>query len=183
MKNLSRILSIVGFSILSGLFGLGLTWLAVGFYSKFAFKTVDAQLDFAAKNMPTLIVGGIVGCIVGIIVSLRVAKLDPQTEEAIEKKYVGAGGQFYIYFGAPMFVFTVLAFRFGERFLNKVGTATGAYLGLGIFLAVLTISLILQNHIPKKFIVPIGIIGWLLILLSAVWFFFFGPGVFGHSHF
>jgi hypothetical protein len=182
-NRLSRVLSIVGFSILSGLFGLGLTWLVVGIYAKFAIKTLDAQLDFAAKNMPILVVGGVVGFIAGIIVSLRVAKLDPRTKKIIEKKYIGAGGQLYVYFGVPMFVFVLLVFCFGERFLNKVGTATGAYLGIGIFLVVLTTSLVLYDHIPKKLIVPFGILGWLLILLSVIWFFILGPGAIGQSHF
>lgn len=117
--------------------------------------------------MPILIIGGIVGLIVGIVVSIRVAKADPETEKAIENKYVGEGGCFYIYFGAPTFTMVALTFLFGgkfEKLENKLGTATSTYLTLGIFLAILTISLILREHVPKNFIIPIGIIGWLLNL-------------------
>jgi len=176
MKSLTRILSIIGFSILSGMFGLGVTWIVV------AFVFVRGNDDRLTKIMPLLLIGGIVGLIVGIVVALRVAKTDPETEEAIERKYIGRSGRMKIYVGAPMAVMAGLTFLFGESFLNKVGDATGAYLGLGIFLVILAMSLFLHDRIPEKFIIPIGIIGWLLILLLFVWFAFFGPGAFGHSH-
>lgn len=181
-KKISRFLSIVGFSILSGMFGFGLTWLAVGFYSKFAFKTVDDQLDFAGKMMPALIVGGILGFIIGIIISIYVAKRDLETERALENKYVGVGGRGRIYAGAPISIFTFLTFFFGEKFLDKLGDTVGAYSGLGIFLLILIAGLILRDHLPQKLLIPIGIIGWLLTFGLFIWFGFFGPGSFGYRY-
>jgi hypothetical protein len=174
MKNLSRILSIVGFSILSGLFGIGVTWLLL------AFLYVRNNDERLTKIMPLLLVGGIVGLIIGIIVALRVAKASPETETAIENKYVGAGGHGRIYAGAPMSIMAFLMFFYGEKFLNKFGNATGAYLGLGIFFVILVAGLILRDHLPPKLLIPIGIIGWLLTLSLFIWFGFFSPAAFGN---
>src|SRR5208283_967032 len=62
------ILSIGGFAVLAGLSGFGLTWLVIGFFAKGIFKNTNDQLDFAAKSMPILIAGGIIGFIVGLVV-------------------------------------------------------------------------------------------------------------------
>ena len=166
----SRILSIVGFTVLAGLCGFGTTWLVIGFLAKGIFKTVDNQFDFAAKSMPILIAGGIIGFIIGLVVSLKVAKADPKTEEEVEKKYIGQTGRMKIYMGAPVFVIVVIDGLFFESFLNTFGSAIGACIGLGIALAIIAVSLFLYDLIPEKFIIPIGIIGWLLTLSMALWF-------------
>jgi hypothetical protein len=177
MKKLSHVLSIIGFSILSGLFGLGVTWIIAALLF---IKNNDERLT---KIMPLLLAGGAVGLIVGIVVALRVAKSNPEIEEAIENKYIGRTGRMRIFSGAPFSVITTLMFFFGERFLNKVGNTTGAYLGLGIFLVIVATGLFLYDRIPEKLVIPIGIIGWLLTLFLFVWFSFWGSGTFGHSHF
>jgi len=171
------ILSIGGFAVLAGLSGFGLTWLVIGFFAKGIFKNTNDQLDFAAKSMPILIAGGIIGFIVGLVVSLKVAKADPKTEEEIEKKYIGLGGRVKIFLGAPVFVMALLA-RFFEGLLDKVGAAMGAYIALGIALVIIAVSLVLYDRIPAKFIIPIGIIGWMLTLSMILWFFLLRPGAF-----
>jgi len=177
MKNLSRILSIVGFSILSGLFGLGVTWLVV------AFLFVRNNDERLTKIMPLLLAGGVIGLIVGIFVSLRVAKADSKTEKAIEDKYVGFWGRVKIYLGAPVFIMAATGVLTpAEKLLTRaLGDNVATYVTLGIILVVIAMSLVLYDHTPKNLIVPIGVIGWLLTLALIVWFFFFGPGVFGHS--
>jgi hypothetical protein len=82
----SRILSIVGFSILAAFFGVGIAWLAVGILATI-FKQHGDQL--VAGSMPILIAGGVLSFIVGLVVSVRIAKSDPKTEQRIEKRYVG----------------------------------------------------------------------------------------------
>lgn len=163
------ILPIGGFTLLSGLFGVGLVWLVTGLYAKMVFKTIPDQLDFAGKSMPFLITGGIIGFIVGFFVSVSVARADPKTEEEIERKYVGPSGCARIYFGAPLFVMALLS-QYFERLLDKLGAKMGVYVALGVCLAIVAVSLVLYQRLPPKFVVPIGIMGWMLTLSMILWF-------------
>jgi hypothetical protein len=170
-------LSIGGFAVLAGLAGFGLTWLVVGFWAIHIYKNVNDQFVFAAKSMPVLIAGGIIGFIVGLVVSVKVARADPKTKEEIEKKYVGLGGRLQIFLGAPVFVMALLV-RFFERLLDKAGGSTGAYVALGIILVMVAVSLVLYDRIPAKLIIPIGVIGWMLTFSMMLWFFLFRSGAF-----
>jgi hypothetical protein len=177
VKNLSRILSILGFSILSGLFGLGVTWLVV------AILFVRNNDERLTKIMPLLLAGGIIGLVIGIFAGLRVAKTDPRTEKTIEDKYVGFWGRVKIYLGAPIFIMvaTGMLTPVEKLLTHALGDNVATYVMLGIVLMVIAVSLFLYDYTPKKLVVPIGVIGWLLTLALIIWFFFFGPGVFGHS--
>lgn len=170
-----RLLSVLGFAVLSGFTGFGLTWLVVGIIAGRRFQHVEDKLDFAAKSMPVLIIGGIVGFIAGLIISLVVATRDSKTEAEIEEKYVGFRGRYMIYSGVPIFIIALVSPCF-ERLLDRLGTATGAYVFLGLAMVILAVSLGLYDRIPAKFIVPIGVIGWLLTLSMILWF-----GVFKHA--
>jgi hypothetical protein len=167
----SRILSVFGFSVLSGLCGIGLISVVLGVFANHNphFKDNGDRLGFLADNMSVFMIGGIVGFIVGLVISLKVANADPKIEEEMEKKYVGQTGRSKIYLGAPIFVIAMLGFFF-EKLLHLVGSEMGAYVGLGIALAIIAASLFLYDRIPAKFIVPIGIIGWLLTLALALGF-------------
>ena len=178
----SRILSIGGFAVLAGLCGFGATWLVAGFLAKEIFKTVDEQLDFATKSMPILIAGGIISFIIGLVVSLKVAKADPKTEAEVEKKYIGQDGRLKIYFGAPIFIMAAIAMLtpLFDSLERNAGPNIAPYIMLGIALIILAAAWTLYDHIPERFIIPIGIIGWMLALSMVIWFFFFGPGVWGH---
>jgi hypothetical protein len=170
----SQILSIGGFAVLAGLSGFGATWLVIGFLAKVIFKTVDKQLDFAAKCMPILLAGGVISFVIGLVVSMKVAKADSTTEAELEEKYVGQFGRLKIYFGVPIFIMAAIAmltplFKALER---NVGPSVAPYVMLGIALIILAAAWALYDHIPKRFIIPIGIIGWMLtgamIFLFAV---------------
>ena len=165
----SRILSVVGFSVLATFFGVGVAWLVVGVLAVI-FKQHGDQL--VAGSMPILIAGGTLGFLVGLVISVRVAKADPETERKIEKRYVGRRGRVQIYFGAPLFIVAastplleMLSHRFGDRI--------AIYSYFAFFLLAIAVSLFLYDRIPERFIVPIGIIGWLLIVLLAVGFSFY----------
>lgn len=170
-------LSIGGFAVLAGLAGFGLTWLVVGFWAIHIYKNIDDQFVFAAKSMPMLIAGGIIGFIVGLVVSLKVARADPKTKEEIERKYVGLGGRLQIFLGAPVFVMALFV-RFFERLLDKAGGSIGTYVALGIILVMVAVSLVLYDRIPAKLVIPIGVIGWMLTLSMMLWFFLLRSGVF-----
>jgi hypothetical protein len=179
---ISRILSVGGFAVLAGLSGFGATWLVVGILAKVIFKTIDSQLDFAAKSMPILMIGGIVGFIIGLVISLKVATADPKTEEEVEKKYIGQTGRLKIYFGAPIFIMAAAGMLTSlfESLERLIGPSVAPYVMLGMALLILAAAWALYDHIPEKVIIPIGIIGWMLTLSLIFWFCFYGPGAWGH---
>jgi hypothetical protein len=63
-------------------------------------------------------------------------------------------------------LFAALSLLF-ERLAQIVGEKAVAYVALGIALIIVAMSLVLYNRIPERFIIPVGIIGWLLIVLLA----------------
>jgi MFS family permease len=176
----SRILSIVGFTVLAGLCGFALPYLVVGYTANHTLKSLDDKINYVVSGMPIFITGGVIGMIVGLVVSIAVAKADPKTKEEIEKKYVGERGRSQVYMGFPIFVIAIIVGPFFEKLLKIFGAAIGAYVGLGIALVIIGISLYLYDRIPAKFITPLGIIGWMLTGTMLIWYFFFGPGAWGH---
>ena len=170
----TRILSVLGFSVLSGLCGVGLTSVVLGIFANHNphFSGNGDRIGFLADSATIFAIGGVVGFIVGLVISLKVANANPKIEEEIERKYVGGAGRMQIYFGAPIFIIAVLGKMFFEKLLNRAGTETGVWVAFGVALVIFMTGLILYEHVPPKFVIPIGIIGWMLtlamILSSAV---------------
>ncbi len=116
----SRILSIFGFSVLSGLCGIGLTSVVLGIFVNHNphFKDNGDRLGFMADNGTIFVIGGIVGFIVGLVISLKVANANQKVEEEIEKKYVGPRWtRMKIYMVRSYVIVAVLAFFF-ERLIK-----------------------------------------------------------------
>ncbi len=162
----SRTLSVVGFSVLATFFGVGVTWIVVMILASIS-KRLGDQIFAGSMPMLILFAGGALGLVAGLVVSIRAARSGSKTEQRIRKRYVGRGGRVQIYFGAPMFVIAactplldLLSRRFGDR--------TAIYSYFGFILVVVLVSLFLYERIPARFIVPIGIIGWLLVVLGGI---------------
>jgi len=172
-----RILSVGGFSVLAGFCAFGLSWLVILIIAGIHFKTLGEKIDFWAKCMPILKAGGIVGFFIGLVISLKTAKAGPKAIAESKIKYIGFRGRIRIYMGAPIFVIALIA-PFFESLLNKLGTETGVYVALGIALAIVAVSLFLYERVPAKYIVPTGIVGWLLTLSMIIWFAFLKPKAF-----
>ncbi len=98
----------------------------------------------------------------------------------MDEKYIGPGGRFFIFSGVPTFGVAVLV-CIQEPLIRAVGLKASICIGLGMVMAFYSISMFLSNYIPKRFIIPLGIIGWILTLSLLYWFFCFGPGAFGHD--
>jgi len=164
-----QILSIIGFSVLSALCGIGVAWILVCIAKRLFEQDANPIVN---DCMPVLMAGGVVGLVAGLVVAVRVARLDPQNKQSVVRKYVGRRGRIRIYGGAPLFVVfacspvvNLLSRHFGDR------VAIWCY--FGFFLAVVGVSLFLYDRIPARFIIPIGITGRLLIVLLAVVFFIY----------
>jgi hypothetical protein len=97
----------------------------------------------------------------------------------MNSKYIGPGGRWMIFWGAPGFVIAIIACKW--PLLNYViGSKAAPYVFCGIVMLLAAINCILIDRIPKKLVVPIGIVGWILTVSLLYWFFVFGPGSFDH---
>jgi hypothetical protein len=65
-----------------------------------------------------------------------------------------------------------LAQAVGEKALPYVLFFTPVVIGIG--------GMVIYEYFPKRLIVPFGIAGWIIGLSLIYWYFWFGPGAFGH---
>lgn len=176
---LSRSLSVTGFAALCAGFGMGATWIVLCILAASVCK--NDPYEILGNSLPILLSGGFIGLVVGLIVSLRVARSSAATRRKIEGKSIYLNDRYRIYLGAPLCVIVLLGIPFFEKLLNLFGNQTGAYIGLGIALAIIAASLFLYDRIPRRFIIPIGIAGWLLVFLMAIGWSIYEAG--GLDHF
>ena len=94
----------------------------------------------------------------------------------MKEKYVGQGGRWMVFAGAPMFVVALLMCRQGLPLENIIGKNKAAYATLGIVLVIFAVSMYLYGRIPRRLTTLIGIVGWLLTITLSCWYFWFGPG-------
>ena len=91
---------------------------------------------------------------------------------------INEGARRMIFFGIPavpimLVPYLPLEHIFGER--------AYPYILFGAMGIIATLGMVGYNFIPKRLIVPLGIIGWLLTASILCWYGWFGPGTFGHS--
>lgn len=165
----SRVLSFVGFSVLCAFFGVGVVWILIGIFAATFKQNGDPLI---AGSLPMLIAGGVIGLAMGLVVSIKTARLNKKTAQKIEKRFLGRGDRLRIYFGAPLFVIAAGMPLF-ERLSHRFGDSIAIYISLGLALGVLAFSLFVYDRIPARFIIPVGVIGWLLIVLGAFGFCFY----------
>jgi len=161
MNRASRILSAIGFLFLSFFCGIGVAWLlAAVLYVR--------TIDDLTHIMPFLIAGGLAGFIAGGCAVWRTARSDLKTKAKIDERYVGDGGRFRIYLGAPLSIFAFFLMFLFEPLLNKLGTVAGAWTAWGIFVVIAALGFAAYDRVPKRWLVPLGVIGWLLTVASLV---------------
>jgi hypothetical protein len=73
-----------------------------------------------------------------------------------------------------MIAMALLAYCY-ESLVHSVGERRAPYIGLGIAAAVWIGSLIAYDYIPKRLVITIGVIGWIVTLLLGYWFLNAGP--------
>jgi hypothetical protein len=96
--------------------------------------------------------------------------------------YIGAGGRWLIFAGLPLAVCAIL-------FVSTQTTGGGVrgvsekllpYVLFFVPVAVVIGGIILYDHVPKRLVFPLGIVGWIVNASVLCWYFWFGPGAFGH---
>jgi hypothetical protein len=66
----------------------------------------------------------------------------------------------------------------GPQMEHFVGEKALPYVFFGIVVIITLIGMILYHHTPKRLVIPIGIIGWLIAASFLCWYAWFGPGAF-----
>jgi hypothetical protein len=95
---------------------------------------------------------------------------------------VGPLGRWPIFFGVPMAILGLLlvtTMRKGFR-ATAFGQDAEPYI---IFFTPIIVGLLgysLYKLLPRRLIIPLGIVGWAIGLSLIYWYFWFGPGAFGH---
>jgi len=121
-----------------------------------------------AGCLPILAAGGAVGLVTGLIVSVRVAKSAAQTRRKVQERFIGRRAQMQIYSGVPVFIVAIGTPLLLGRLAPILGDRVAAYVWLGFVAVVLVLSFIIRDHIPERLLIPIGIIGWLMLVLAAI---------------
>ncbi|MGB8371201.1 MAG: hypothetical protein WCF71_18120 [Verrucomicrobiia bacterium] len=95
---------------------------------------------------------------------------------------IGPAGRWYLYSGIPFAVIAVF-FTTTDRLLDHVFSENvSPYIDLFVIGAIAIGALILYDHLPKRLVIPLGIVGWIISFSLLYWYFLFGPGAFGHHH-
>ena len=82
---------------------------------------------------------------------------------------IGAGGRFFIFSGIGM-AFVALFMYLLKPLEHMVGGNTLFYVIIGMVMLNGVLVMLAYNHCPKRLVIPIGIIGWLLaFLLMFLW--------------
>jgi hypothetical protein len=97
---------------------------------------------------------------------------------SMKEKYIGSGGRWLIFAGIPLAICAAL-FVIAEpnhRLQHAVGEKAFPYILFFTPAAIVIGGMILYDHFPKRLVIPIGIVGWIIHFTLLCWFFWFGPG-------
>jgi hypothetical protein len=151
------------FAILGGFSGTGVVSAAAGIFAgDYLMNQKLADRIFFGEAL-----GGIAGLILGLIISSVVVRGEAKITYSTNEKLIGAGQHWMIFAGIIWPCFAALACAF-EPLLHIFGDNVGPYVALGIMMVILATIMILYDRVPKRFIIPIGIIGWMLTFILAI---------------
>lgn len=97
---------------------------------------------------------------------------------------IGPTGRWLIFAGFP--------FSFCAILLTSTMTNDGGIRGIsekflpyviaGVPSALMIGGMVLYGYLPKRLVIPVGIIGWAISVSVLCWFFWFGPGALGYGY-
>ena len=97
---------------------------------------------------------------------------------------IGPVGRWSIFFGIPVALLAILLVSTLHHGLNQipkiVGEAAAPYVVFFTPVIIGIVGMVLYEHFPKRLVIPLGIVGWIVGLSLIFWYFWFGPGAFGH---
>jgi hypothetical protein len=93
-----------------------------------------------------------------------------------EPHKIGSGVRAWIFWGAPMFFYVVLGIPTYEPLARFVGEKIAPYIVIVFGGLITIITMIVDDYIPERLFIPIGVIGWALTFSFLYWYYCFGPG-------
>ena len=87
---------------------------------------------------------------------------------------VGAGGRFMIFSGAGM-VFLALSMYLLKPLERAAGEKALPYVLVGMVIVNVVLVMFLYSRCPKRLIIPIGVMGWVVAFLLLFLWNWFGP--------
>jgi hypothetical protein len=101
-----------------------------------------------------------------------------EVQKFMDKKpdYLGRSGRWLIFAGLPMMLVAVLFVCFENNLERKVGTRAFPYFLYFTPLVILVAGQLVYEHLPKRLLIPLGVIGWIVTASVLCWFFWIGPG-------
>jgi len=172
-----RILYAVALIAFGALAGTGAAWVAIALCANSLPKAQGNS--FIADSLPKLALGAIIGAVAGLIAALYVLNAPSAKLNGLEHRFIGGRGTMGIYSGVPI-LFMVLLFPANEPLAHKFGDTIALCILLGLVSFFAGLSLFFYDRIPRRFIIPIGLLCWLLTFTLALWYSFLGPGAFSH---
>jgi hypothetical protein len=98
----------------------------------------------------------------------------------VTEKYphgIGPSGRWLLFAGVPVAIMAALVLatmRNGD--IRGVSEKALPYVLLLVPAAIIVASWDLFHKLPKRWVIPLGIVGWLFAFVSMCWYFWFGPG-------
>jgi len=111
--------------------------------------------------------GGMAGLIFGLIISSVVVRGDAKTKYGPNEKFIG-GGQRWMIFSGAIWPLLAALFCVFEPLNHIFGNSAGSYVALGIMMAIFVAAMVLYDRLPKRLIISIGVIGWILTFILAI---------------
>lgn len=90
---------------------------------------------------------------------------------------IGPAGRWLIFAGVPIAIIAVLlAFTLRGGSIRGVSEKALPYVVFFVPAAIIVGCRELYHRVPKRLIIPFGIIGWIIAVVLMCWFCWFGPG-------
>jgi hypothetical protein len=98
---------------------------------------------------------------------------------------IGPSGRWSIFFGIPVTILGILLnvtlpHGLEPGLANAVGETALPYVVFFTPVVIGVVGIVLYQYLPKRLVIPLGIVGWIVGLSLIYWYFWFGPGSFGH---
>ena len=85
-------------------------------------------------------------------------------------------------FVAAFLIYSVITGQGSDWLERKFGIGPSLWIIWGGIGSVFIVAYILFDYISNRLAMTLGIIGWIITVSSLLWFYWFGPGAFGHHH-
>jgi hypothetical protein len=162
-----RIFCSVAFAILGAFAGVGVVAAVLNALANGMSREHGNTL--MAGSIPKLMIGAVSGFGLGLAFAVFLFKTRADAvQEEVEKKY-GLGR---IYSGVPAFLMMMsasLLTPWWDRLERRFGIAAVPCLLFGVCAVVLVLCLVIRPRIPRRLLVPLGLLGWMLALIIGCW--------------